>query len=240
MFKWFKNYAIAILFAVCALLLWRLITSVWDANSIGTLSDWISSISTFLTLVVAYLAYKAAPQWIEKKKREDAYDLAREVILDDYHDIYISCRNIRAKISGLQYQVTVMNQHVLLATTLQDCDAALASIEETRVQYIQLNHKLNKLRKLSIILDSRVLEALEAMIAHTEMLTRVSFVCWKNARRQFRPNKSPVTNEQATQRIVNMADLTRKHFDELEIQYGIVRDFSDNISDYYTEVRSSQ
>ncbi|MCP6669574.1 hypothetical protein NL517_29730, partial [Klebsiella pneumoniae] len=46
--------------------------------------DWLSSISTFGTLVVAYSAYKKAPEWISQRMHEDAFSLAKKIILDDY------------------------------------------------------------------------------------------------------------------------------------------------------------
>lgn len=36
----------------------------------GSLSDWVSSLCSFGTLIIAYKAYKAAPKWISKKENE--------------------------------------------------------------------------------------------------------------------------------------------------------------------------
>jgi hypothetical protein len=46
----------------------------------GTLSDWISSLSTFFTLVVAVMAYKAAPKWLQQKYDETAFSIASPLI----------------------------------------------------------------------------------------------------------------------------------------------------------------
>jgi len=46
----------------------------------GSLSDWISSLSTFFTLVVAYMAYKAAPKWLQQKYDETAFSIASPLI----------------------------------------------------------------------------------------------------------------------------------------------------------------
>ncbi|ORM67541.1 hypothetical protein [Pantoea rwandensis] len=42
----------------------------------GSVSDWISSLSTFGTLIVAYMAYKAAPDWINRKNVEGGSSIA--------------------------------------------------------------------------------------------------------------------------------------------------------------------
>ncbi|WP_157037505.1 hypothetical protein [Erwinia piriflorinigrans] len=46
----------------------------------GSVSDWISSLSSFGTLAVAYMAYKAAPDWINRKNIEDGSKIAQEFI----------------------------------------------------------------------------------------------------------------------------------------------------------------
>ncbi|MFN2992220.1 hypothetical protein [Serratia plymuthica] len=52
-----------------------------------SLSDWVSSLSTAGTLVVAYMAYKKAPEWLNQKMHEDALSIAKKLIFDDYPSI---------------------------------------------------------------------------------------------------------------------------------------------------------
>lgn len=46
----------------------------------GNLSDWVSSLSTFGTFVIAAMAYKAAPDWISKKEHDLIFEIATEKI----------------------------------------------------------------------------------------------------------------------------------------------------------------
>ncbi|MDS0826516.1 hypothetical protein [Serratia marcescens] len=41
---------------------------------LGSLTDWISSLSTAGTLLVAYMAYKKAPDWISTKRNESGFE----------------------------------------------------------------------------------------------------------------------------------------------------------------------
>ncbi|MBN9706712.1 hypothetical protein JR904_24540 [Enterobacter roggenkampii] len=52
----------------------------------GSFTDWISSLSTFLTLVVAWKAYKAAPQWIKEKQKDEGFNHVK-TIMSDYDQI---------------------------------------------------------------------------------------------------------------------------------------------------------
>lgn len=66
-----------------------------DAKSLewGSISDYISSISSFGTLLVAYFAYNAAPQWIHQKQNEEGFNHVSNM-LKDYDAIVLNLHNI--------------------------------------------------------------------------------------------------------------------------------------------------
>lgn len=70
-----KEVAIGILLVLS---LWLVIIGAWGKNYMGNLSDWVSSMSTLGTFIVAYLAFKAAPNWIKSKNDEIIHAKATE------------------------------------------------------------------------------------------------------------------------------------------------------------------
>ncbi|HEP1044910.1 TPA: hypothetical protein ACGD5E_004057 [Serratia marcescens] len=46
---------------------------------IGSISDWLSSLSTFGTLVIAGMAYRKAPDWFESKHNEVRFEYAMSI-----------------------------------------------------------------------------------------------------------------------------------------------------------------
>lgn len=54
--------------------------SVLPKLDFGSVSDWVSACTSALTLIVAYLAYKAAPNWLTQKSGEQALELAGQLI----------------------------------------------------------------------------------------------------------------------------------------------------------------
>lgn len=78
----FVKVAIAVLIV---LFFWWLLVGAYSKDAIGTVSDWISSLSTFLTLIVAYKAYKAAPNWLNQKLDESALTQATQIISRDLY-----------------------------------------------------------------------------------------------------------------------------------------------------------
>ncbi|NNS06218.1 hypothetical protein [Erwinia sp. JH02] len=63
---------------------------------LGNLSDWVSSLSTLGTLVVAYKAFKAAPNWLSQKFDEESLKSGlsiNRIIKVDYKNAVINLRN---------------------------------------------------------------------------------------------------------------------------------------------------
>ncbi len=81
--KVFKEVAIGVLLVLS---LWLVIGAATKKN-LGNLSDWISSLSTFGTLIVAYMAFKAAPKWIHQKMDEQALNQAVTLISRDIPEL---------------------------------------------------------------------------------------------------------------------------------------------------------
>lgn len=98
---------------------------------ISSLTDWVSSLSTFGTLIVACMAYKKAPEWMAQKH----YDIVSKVIEEA---IYEDLR----KLSSLSYQYKshIVHTGLILKNSLGKKEGLPSNIEET----------LEKLEKLLI------------------------------------------------------------------------------------------
>lgn len=96
-----KEVAIGVLLVFS---LWLVIGGAFKKD-IGNLSDWISSLSTFGTLVVAYMAYKAVPDWIRRKNVEDGSSIARKLICKEINDAETEIQRVS---SCLNYMIKLV------------------------------------------------------------------------------------------------------------------------------------
>lgn len=119
--------------------------------------DWLSSVSTFGTLVVAYSAYKKAPEWISQRMHEDAFSLAKKVILDDYPLLqeetdrafdYVSYNVMFFDLIGDDYDVPI---------TVEDCDDAQSYFHGMQMSPLIIMNSLDKLSKLGWEVDRDIL-----------------------------------------------------------------------------------
>ncbi|MFJ7500741.1 hypothetical protein ACIQ2O_13355 [Serratia grimesii] len=79
--KWTNGIIIGLVISLLLVVLILLITILCGFDT-KIITDWISSLSTAGTLLVAYMAYKKAPQWIKEKNKHSGYNYASKLIDD--------------------------------------------------------------------------------------------------------------------------------------------------------------
>ena len=82
-----------------------LLKAVFSTTDFGSVSDWISSFSTFGTLVVALIALKKAPDWLGQKKHEDAYSLSKTLFLEQIPALSTAISNIDKSVRSFQVHI---------------------------------------------------------------------------------------------------------------------------------------
>jgi hypothetical protein len=138
--KTVKEVAIAILLVLS---LWLVISSAIKKD-IGNLADWISSLSSLGTLIVAYLAFKAAPNWFHQKMDEHAFTLAKELITDLHPKLFMSNRKFNTVIENY----TTYYYHTSTDDAYNDF---ISNLYEKKLSY-QQNHDL--MFKIKTTVDS--------------------------------------------------------------------------------------
>ena len=135
-----KEVAIAIMLVLS---LWLVISSAIKKD-IGNLADWISSLSSLGTLIVAYLAFKAAPNWFHQKMDEHAFTLAKELITDLHPKLFMSNR----KFNTIIEDYTTYYYHTNTDDAYNDF---ISTLYEKKLTY-QQNHDL--MFKIKTTVDS--------------------------------------------------------------------------------------
>ncbi|WP_208744530.1 hypothetical protein [Citrobacter portucalensis] len=63
----------------------------------GSVTDWISSLSTAGTLCIAFLAYRKAPEWMAQKHYDIAHNIIEDAIYNDLAKVRTSCLHLKFK-----------------------------------------------------------------------------------------------------------------------------------------------
>ncbi|EPO5571497.1 hypothetical protein ACUB4Z_002168 [Klebsiella pneumoniae] len=107
------------------------ITNLISTIEIGSITDWISALSTFGTLVVAIFAYKSAPRWISEKQNEEGFNHVSSMLRDydaivlELSDIYWDVLSSTSYLSNTQIIRKKINKgmdsYFLLESKLKAC-----------------------------------------------------------------------------------------------------------------------
>lgn len=69
---------------------------------LGAISTWISAACSIATL---FVALKALRDWSNKKDNEEAYDLAKKVMIEDYFEVIFTLQELNDKITRIRYEI---------------------------------------------------------------------------------------------------------------------------------------
>lgn len=59
----------------------------------GSVSDWFSTASSIITTIIAYFAYKAAPDWLKQKQNETGYNHVCSLMIE-YDEIQLNLQRL--------------------------------------------------------------------------------------------------------------------------------------------------
>ena len=120
-----------------------------DKYEWGSFTDWISSLSTFLTLVVAWKAYKAAPQWIKEKQKEEGFNHVK-TLMSEYDQIV-------STIKELYYDILSIKK------SDQKFNVVVESINKEMYRTLDLNYKLESCSRWDITYPQEVQTAISRL-----------------------------------------------------------------------------
>lgn len=142
-----KEVAIGILLVLS---LWLVVNAALKGTTnhfdFGSLSDWVSSLSTFGTLVVAYMAYKAVPDWIKRKNVEDGSSIAIKLICKDINNAETeinrvsNCLNSMIKLVKSRNGFYAKRKNDVMITTFHKSMVKLADLsDEINASLVELH-----------------------------------------------------------------------------------------------------
>jgi len=179
----------------------------------GNWSDWVSSLSTFGTLLVAAMAYRKAPDWINQRKNDAGFDVAQNVMLDDITNLYKHLNDAALIIVDLEINFDLMSDNPQEFLTVDDCDKNLEVFKTARGLPSQIKQKLIRLSKLGWNLDNELGKELEKIFdLYQSFYSRYNRL-WRQQKR-FVLNESNETDkihcEKSMKMITALKEITNK------------------------------
>ncbi|EMN5860191.1 hypothetical protein RJ495_000720 [Pluralibacter gergoviae] len=140
--------SVAILFFVAALVLIKILFSGSSGFEWGSVSDWVSAISTFLTLCTAIVALCKVPDWLNQKQ----YDVVHQIIEDS---IYNDLQQVRTSSLHLKTIFVTVSRELChhLSKDISSSDIihdAISNLDQSLDKYQKISYSIiNNLNKIS-------------------------------------------------------------------------------------------
>lgn len=134
--------------ALCIVGSIALLRAVFSSADFGSVSDWISSLSTLGTLVVALIALKKAPDWLGQKKHEDAYILSKIFFLEQLPSLSNAISRIGSSVNKLALNIEFGMDSIDKVLTKEDSDINMNLLNDAHNIIDQMNFKINQLEML--------------------------------------------------------------------------------------------
>nr|WP_129951597.1 hypothetical protein [Rahnella sp. RFA10(1/100)] len=142
--------AIAAVFTTVVLIffIYTIYYNIGTKMELGSLSDWISSLSTFGTLVVALMAYRKAPEWMAQKHYNTVSKVIEEAVYEDLRKL---------SSLSLQYKSHIVHTCFTLKKSLNAKDDLPSNIKDTLdivenllIEFFNLSYSIqNRLKSIS-------------------------------------------------------------------------------------------
>lgn len=131
-----------------------------------SITDWISAVSTFGTLIVAYLVYRKAPEWLGKKLDEESVYLATDI----HFILYDEIANESTRLRNILYFNRIKTPHFSnILYDIFDVNSKL-NVEDVDAHYNEL---------LSFVKFTAFSELAKYQMDLIKKLRRLRFMQWK-------------------------------------------------------------
>ncbi|WHU86701.1 hypothetical protein [Pantoea agglomerans] len=231
----FVKVAIGVLLVLS---LWLVIVGAYKKN-IGNLSDWISAMSTFGTLIVAYMAFKSAPKWIHQKMDEQALNQAVTLISRDIPELKRLMQFVTDEVLDFLIFKDLADDEVQIDYYFDEFCKSFSknesSINEIKNMIFKLERDFNALSKIGWNLVPPAEEKFRLMRKSTYYLLKryTSILRLIERYNAFHIKEDSMPSTKAKQSIMNISDsvdgLYEKFYNDLESFYQ----YANNVPLYF-------
>ncbi|WP_170956379.1 hypothetical protein [Kosakonia sacchari] len=195
-----------ILFITTILVLIKVLFSGAKVFEWGSVSDWVSSSSTFGTLVIAWFAYKKAPQWISQRRHDSAFDIAKKLILDDIVELKHIVNSAAMQADDLIWQFEILSSDPEYFLTVDNCEKALEIFHSPIVTPALLKKDINKLKKLGWYIANDANQDLEHMEKEYILLYKKHTQLWVELKKHISGQRTRAKEK------IDVASIERIHY----------------------------
>lgn len=177
MMKKLKTWQIAIITIstfILALEMIAIINIIRDNYKLELLnvSDWIGSLSTFCTLIVALVAFIKVPDWMNQKHYDLAHKLMNEIIHEDLLKLQMMIPDVRKGMVNLSdiFAKIIKGKEIDEAILQEKQSVVTSNVQAFMLQAASINFKSNKLNTYNFKCTPKMTQSLHVISNHVDVI----------------------------------------------------------------------
>jgi len=203
----------------------------FDYTSIK-LFEWISSLSSFGTLVVAYLAFKKAPEWINRKMHDDAFVIAKKLMLYDYAALKQKIDDAGSIVDYQIVQYELVSDDFSQFISIRECSEAISIIHELNRALMKIRSSLESLSMLGWDVKDDISELNYILEKHCAMMSKNYISAFALIKRILIDKNTKIKDEYIRRSIINFRKF-QENEKEFDVLYNVLRKKYKRIPHYF-------
>ncbi|WP_449547372.1 hypothetical protein [Lelliottia amnigena] len=181
----------------------------------GNVSDWVSSLSSIGTLYIAYQAYRKAPIWLNQRKHESAFDIAKTLIIDNIPDLEHNLATAAANTRELEWKFDILSSEPAYFLSLDECINNLSAFDNSKINPNIIKKQLQRLNRLGWVLTEESSENLDDIFSKYESFYRYHYRVWADIKRHIEKENSSASESfvQSCLKRIQLANKGKENFD---------------------------
>lgn len=192
---------------------------------LGKAADWwagLSAIATVGTFGVAFAAYKKAPDWLGQKKHEDAYNIAKNLFINDLFEIKKTVTQSITLAETLSTDMDYISDDIDDILTLENCNSNLNLFQNAEATPVSISTNLEKLKILGWQFTVESKEKFECLNSSFSQVRKTHTLLWVYLKLMVGRKRTKTDKE--------IQEYITKRFEQLTLQQN---KFEDDYNEFF-------
>ncbi|HBL7009288.1 TPA: hypothetical protein LSH92_004529 [Citrobacter koseri] len=230
------NYAlriiVLILSSITILIFIRALFFSTNGFEWGSVSDWLSTASSAGTLYIAYLAYKNAPSWINKRKHDSAFEIAKKLIIDDLPELENIVNTSASNTIDLEWKFDLFSKDPKYFLKHDECSDILKILDEQKQFPFLIKKELRRLSKLGWNLTTEAEVNIDEILNAFDTFYKMNYRAW-SVLKNYLDERSSITVEYIEKNSMARINAVKEEKDKFDQNYQIFNDMHCDFDKYF-------
>ncbi|MEL5215065.1 hypothetical protein PTR91_00580 [Serratia bockelmannii] len=200
----------------------------------GNTSDIISALCNCVVAGAAVMAFLSAKNWLYQRMHDDAYKIAKEIIIDDYNQIFKFGSLALSNIENIELLTSIISDDISKVFSLSDCDNYIRVFKETNITPDSIETKIKVLHRFGWSLKSDFKSTHFYFLKDYSDIKKINLHLWYSIRKMLEVHNSHNADKiELSDEIKELIKKTISLKTSFESSYNVLSSYSNTVISYF-------